>query len=54
MKDNYFRNNKNNLIFNSKMSNNKKFSNKNNQIKIPNNNNYKSLKEKLVLKQLKT
>ena len=46
IKDNYYKNNKNKLIFNSMISN-KQFNNKNSQIKIPNNNNYKSLKDKI-------
>ena len=46
IKDNYYKNNKNKLIFNSMISN-KQFNSKNSQIKIPNNNNYKSLKDKI-------
>ena len=46
IKDIYYKNNKNKLIFNGMISN-KKFNNKNSQIKIPNNNNYKSLKDKI-------
>jgi len=46
IKDNYFKNNKNKLIFNSMISI-KQFNSKNSQIKIPNNNNYKSLKDRI-------